>query len=52
LRAVIRADNPQAIAFYLQQGFRIIGTAERHAYINGTFIDEVIAEKMLGTAVQ
>jgi L-amino acid N-acyltransferase YncA len=47
LRAVIRADNPQAIAFYLQQGFRIIGVAERHAHIAGTFIDEVIAERML-----
>lgn len=48
LMATIRADNPQAIAFYLRQGFRIIGTAYRHALIHGHYIDEVMAERWIG----
>ena len=28
-------------------GFRIVGTAERHAKIDGKYIDEVVIEKVL-----
>ena len=47
LIAMIRGDNPRAIGFYVSQGFKIIGTMHRHALVNGYYIDEVIAEKML-----
>lgn len=46
--ASIRADNPSAIAFYQGQGFRIIGIAERHAFVDGRYVDEVVAERLLG----
>jgi L-amino acid N-acyltransferase YncA len=45
--AMIRGDNPRAIAFYVGQGFTIVGTMRRHAVVNGQYVDEVIAEKML-----
>ena len=48
ISATIRADNPRAVAFYLSQGFRIVGTAERHALIRGKYVDEVLAEKFIG----
>ena len=48
LRATIRADNPSAIVFYQEQGFQIIGTAAKHAYVNGQYIDEILAERFLG----
>jgi L-amino acid N-acyltransferase YncA len=47
LSAMIRADNPRAIAFYTGQGFRVLGTAERHACVRGVFIDELLTEKHL-----
>jgi L-amino acid N-acyltransferase YncA len=47
LRATIRADNPEAIAFYLGQGFEIIGTAPKHACVRGEYIDEVLAERFI-----
>lgn len=47
LSATIRADNPQAVAFYLSQGFSLIGTARRHAYLGGSYTDQVLAEKLL-----
>ena len=47
ISATIRADNPRAVAFYLGQGFRIIGTAQRHALVRGQYIDEVLAERFL-----
>jgi L-amino acid N-acyltransferase YncA len=47
LTAMIRADNPRAIGFYVSQGFKIVGTMRRHAIVNGQYIDEVITEKML-----
>ena len=47
LSARIRADNPRAVAFYLGQGFRIIGTAQRHAFVRGRYIDLVLAERFL-----
>lgn len=50
LSATIRADNPRAVAFYLSQGFRLIGTAQRHARVGGRFVDEILAEKFLEPA--
>lgn len=47
LSATIRADNPRAVAFYRSQGFRIIGTAQRHAFVDGRYVDEVLAERFL-----
>lgn len=43
----VRADNDAALQTYLGQGFRIVGTAERHARIDGRCIDEVVIEKSL-----
>lgn len=50
----VRADNDAALQAYLSQGFRIAGTAERHAKIDGTYIDEIVIEKLLasGSALQ
>ncbi len=47
LSATIRADNPSAVAFYLSQGFKIIGTAQNHAFVQDKYVDEVFAEKLL-----
>lgn len=41
----VRADNDAGLRTYLSQGFRIVGTAARHARIDGQYIDEVIIEK-------
>ena len=48
----VRADNEAAIQTYVHHGFRIVGTAERHARIGGEYIDEILIEKHLltGTA--
>jgi L-amino acid N-acyltransferase YncA len=43
----VRADSPQSLTFYLKLGFRIVGTAQRQAKINSTYIDEIIIEKFL-----
>ncbi len=43
----VRGDNPGALATYQSQGFRVIGTAEKQAKINGRYIDELIIEKHL-----
>ena len=43
----IRADNPAALAVYQHQGFRIVGTAERHAKLRGRCVDEIIVERLL-----
>jgi L-amino acid N-acyltransferase YncA len=43
----VRADNINGLATYLSQGFRIIGTAQRQAKMNGRYIDEIIIEKLL-----
>lgn len=45
----MRADNAAALAAYLKQGFRIVGTAFRHAKINGHYVDEILIEKLLET---
>ena len=47
ITAMIRADNPGAIAFYLNQGFNVIGTAQNHALVRGKYVDEVFTEKIL-----
>ena len=47
LRATIRADNPGAIAFYHSIGFETIGIAKAHAWVEGRYVDEVIAETSL-----
>jgi L-amino acid N-acyltransferase YncA len=46
----VRADNPVALATYLGQGFRVIGTAEKHAKIDGRDIDEILIEKLFEPA--
>jgi L-amino acid N-acyltransferase YncA len=43
----VRADNHVALHTYHAQGFVIVGTARRHARIDGNYIDEVIIEKVL-----
>ena len=43
----VRADNDAGLQTYLRQGFRIVGTAARHAKIDGRYIDEVVIEKLL-----
>lgn len=43
----VRADNPVALATYMSQGFRVIGTAQNQIKINGTHVDEVIIERLL-----
>lgn len=47
LFAFVRADNPAALATYKRQGFEVIGTARRHARIQGRYIDEQMIEKLL-----
>jgi RimJ/RimL family protein N-acetyltransferase len=43
----VRRDNPAALAAYLSQGFRVVGTAERQARIRGRYVDEIIIERFL-----
>ena len=43
----VRADNQAGLRAYLGQGFRIVGTAERHAKIDGRYIDEIVIERLL-----
>ena len=43
----VRADNSSALATYLGQGFRIVGTAERQAKIDGHYVDEILIERLL-----
>jgi L-amino acid N-acyltransferase YncA len=43
----VRADNPAALATYRAHGFEVIGTARRHAKIDGRYIDEILIEKTL-----
>lgn len=47
LFSYVRADNDPALTAYLKHGFRIIGTAEKHAKIDGRYIDEILIEKLL-----
>ena len=43
----VRADNEAGLHTYLDQGFRIVGRAERHAKIDAKYIDEIVIEKTL-----
>ena len=43
----VRADNQAALRAYLQQGFSIVGTAQRQAKIDGRYVDEIIIERLL-----
>lgn len=43
----VRADNAAALAAYFNQGFYSIGTARRHAKINGKYVDEIMIERFL-----
>jgi RimJ/RimL family protein N-acetyltransferase len=36
-----------ALATYLNQGFRVVGTAQRHARINDKYVDEIMIEMFL-----
>lgn len=47
LLTYIRADNPAALTTYLRQGFRVIGTAQRQAKLQGRYVDEVLVERFL-----
>ena len=41
----VRADNDAGLQTYLRQGFRVVGTAERQAKIDGRYIDEMLIER-------
>lgn len=43
----VRADNEAGLRAYLGQGFRKIGVANRHAKIDGRYVDEVMIERFL-----
>lgn len=43
----VRADNPAALATYRAHGFVVVGTARKHAKIDGRYIDEILIEKAL-----
>ena len=43
----VRADNVAALGVYRRQGFRVVGIAERHARIDGCYVDEILIEKIL-----
>jgi len=43
----VRADNPGSLAFHVELGFRIVGTAERQAKTGPRYVDEVIIEMFL-----
>jgi L-amino acid N-acyltransferase YncA len=43
----VRADNPAALGAYRAHGFEVIGTARRHARIDGRYVDEILIERQL-----
>jgi len=43
----VRADNADGLAAYRARGFEIVGTARRHARIDGQYVDEILIEKAL-----
>ena len=45
----VRADNETGLQTYLRQGFRIVGTAARHAKIDGRYVDEIVIEKVFSS---
>ena len=46
LIARIRGDNDKALAFYQNQGFRLIGS-RKQVRLGGGFIDQVLAERLI-----
>ena len=47
LFSYVRADNEAGLRAYRGQGFTVVGTASRHAKIDGRYIDEIVIEKIL-----
>lgn len=47
LFSYVRSDNAAGLRTYLGQGFRIVGTAERHAKIDGRYVDEILIERFI-----
>ena len=45
----VRADNIDGLAAYRARGFEILGTARRHAKVDGQYIDEILIERALTT---
>ncbi len=43
----VRADNEAGLRAYRGQGFRVVGTAEKHCKIDGRYIDEILIERFL-----
>jgi L-amino acid N-acyltransferase YncA len=43
----VRADNSASLAFHLKLGFRVVGTAERQAKVEGRYVDEIVIERFL-----
>ena len=43
----IRTDNPAALATYQKHGFKVVGTAERHAKLKDRYVDVNIVERFL-----
>ena len=43
----VRGDNLGALVAYVKCGFRIVGTAQRHAKCGGRYVDEIIIERFL-----
>jgi len=43
----VRTDNPAALATYRAHGFVVVGTARKHARIDGRYIDDILIEKVL-----
>lgn len=43
----VRSDNPNSLSFYLNLGFRVVGTAQKQAKIGDQYVDEIIIEKFL-----
>jgi L-amino acid N-acyltransferase YncA len=47
LMATIRGDNSEALAFYLSQGFNVVGPLREHALVDGRYLDEIMTERLL-----
>ena len=47
ITAAIRADNPEAISFYISQGFRLVAADEDKVCIDGDYVGKVLAERVL-----
>jgi len=43
----VRGDNLAALVAYVKCGFRIVGTAQRHARCDDRYVDEIVIERFL-----